>query len=345
MTRINVGLVGTGYAAQKRAEAFANDERSHLTGICGTMPERARHLADYYGVPPFDDYHALVNDAATDLIVIATMNHLHGAIARAALEAGKHVVVEYPLSLDLGEATHLIEIAKQKKRLLHVEHIELLSGIHHVIVDALPMIGRPFYAQFTSLRAASSVPDKWSYHPVKVGFPLVGALSRIQRLVTVFGPVDTVFCQSRFWRVDGEMDEQPTGEMPYRSCICSAQLRFQDGMIADLIYGKGTEIWTTERSLSIQGEMGMIQVTGSDGKLVRADSTEALTIGSRRGLFAKDSHMVLNHIADGTPMYVTPEQSVYALQVADAARRSALTQTVVQLGSSLAESERVNCVD
>ncbi|MEB3211420.1 MAG: Gfo/Idh/MocA family oxidoreductase, partial [Leptolyngbyaceae bacterium] len=102
MRQIAVGLVGTGYAAQKRAETFAADGRSPLVGICGGHVERVHQLCQTYGVKAFDSYTALINESDSHLIVISTMNHLHGAIARAALEAGKHVVVEYPLALDLA---------------------------------------------------------------------------------------------------------------------------------------------------------------------------------------------------------------------------------------------------
>lgn len=331
MTFINVGLVGTGYAAQKRAEAFTEDERSQIFGIYGNYPERVNSLCQTYGAQPFTSYEALVTDPAIHLVVISTMNHLHGAIASAALKAGKHVVVEYPLSLDLPEATQLIQLAQHHQLLLHVEHIELLSGIHQAVVDTLPSIGRPFYVQSTSLRSESSIPEKWSYRPELVGFPLVSALSRIQRLVTVFGEVETVSCQSRFWTVEGSIYEHPDVPAPYRSCLCSAQLRFMSGLVADVIYGKGTDIWQTERSLHIHGSGGMIQLDGSHGQLIQRQATQDLTIGSRRGLFARDSRMVLDALLDGTPLYVSLDQSLYALSVADAARRAALSQTVIRL--------------
>ncbi|MEO0490374.1 MAG: Gfo/Idh/MocA family oxidoreductase [Cyanobacteria bacterium J06659_2] len=331
MALIHVGLVGTGYAAQKRADAFREDERSHLVGIYGTNPERVEHLCQTYDARAFDSYHELINHPDIHLVVISTQNHLHGAIAKAALETRKHVVVEYPLSLSLEEAMHLISLAAEQHVLLHIEHIELISGIHHAVVEALPLIGTPFYAKSTSLRMESTVPDKWSYDPERVGFPLMAALSRIQRLVAVFGKVVTVSCQSRFWTIEGTIHEHPTVTTPYQSCLCSAQLRFESGLIADLVYGKGTTIWNTERSLSIHGETGMIQLNGSHGQLIRADGSQELTVGSRKGLFAKDSRMVLDALTKGTPMYVTPEQSLYALQVADAARRSALMSSMIQL--------------
>lgn len=349
MAAINVGLIGTGYAAQRRAEAVTKDERSHLLAISGTQPERVKALCQTYGVDAIQSYKDLINDPALDLIVISTMNYLHGAIVAAALNANKHVVVEYPLALDIEEAEHLIQIAQAKQKLLHVEHIELLSGIHQAVVEALPKIGQPFYVQSVSLRAEQSIPNKWSYHPMLVGFPLMGALSRIQRLVTVFGEVETVSCQSRFWSVDGIIyelpdygtphSETPDDEIsknitPYRSCLCSAQLRFVSGVIADVVYGKGTDIWKTERSLDIHGEVGMLHLHGNQGRLVQRDGVTELTIGSRRGLFAKDTHMVLDALLHGDPLYVTSDQSVYALKVADAARRSALGQGVVRMNQA-----------
>jgi biliverdin reductase len=69
---------------------------------------------------------------------------------------------------------------------------------------------------------------------------------------------------------------------------------------------------------------------GDEGKLIKDDETTPIEVGGRRGLFAKDTGMVLDYLIEGTPLYVTPEASLYALKVADAARRSAETgQTVL----------------
>ena len=57
-------------------------------------------------------------------------------------------------------------------------------------------------------------------------------------------------------------------------------------------------------------------------------------IGSRRGLFAKDTAMVLDHLTIGTPLYVTSEASLYSLKVADAARQSTATGIAVKIDVS-----------
>lgn len=57
-------------------------------------------------------------------------------------------------------------------------------------------------------------------------------------------------------------------------------------------------------------------------------------IGSRRGLFAKDTAMVLDHLTIGTPLYVTSEASLYTLKVADAAQQSAASGNTIKIDAT-----------
>jgi biliverdin reductase len=267
----------------------------------------------------------LVTRSDVDLVVIATVNRDHGRMVRAALEAGKHVVVEYPLSLDVAEAEELIQLAASQQKLLHVEHIELLSGIHTAARSALPQIGTPFHVRYSNFNPQHPAPQKWTYQPELFGFPLIGAVSRIHRLTDLFGTVASVSCQVRY---GGMEDSSPF----YRSCICTAQLRFMDGLIAEVNYGKGEAIWQPVRSLEIQGELGAIAIDREQGRLIQAEQTTPLEIGSHRGLFAKDTAMVLDYLENQTPLYVSPQASLAALHVAEAARRSAETGQTIDLG-------------
>jgi biliverdin reductase len=138
----------------------------------------------------------------------------------------------------------------------------------------------------------------------------------------LFGKVAQVSCQAQFWG----LENSPF----YRSCICVAQLRFANGLIAEVNYGKGEAIWQSVRTLEIQGAQGAIVIDREQGTLIQAEQTQPLAVGSRRGLFAKDTAMVLDYFENNTPLYVAPESSLEALRVADAARRSAETgQTIV----------------
>lgn len=323
MVPVRVGLVGTGYAAKLRAESLVGDRRAQLVAVAGHTPERVQALSQSYKAEAVASWAELVNRPDIDLVIVSNANSEHAAIGRAALQSAKHTIIEYPLALEVAEAEALLQLAAAQNKLLHVEHIELLSGVHLALKAALPEIGRPLYVRYASLKVDRPAPQKWTYSARLFGFPLLGAVSRIHRLTNLFGAVQSVSCQSEFW-----YSSQPDF---FTSCLCTAQLRFQSGLIAEVIYGKGEAIWQAERSFQVQGSSGAIVLQGDEGQLLQAHRSVPLDMGSRRGLFAKDMAMVLDHLTTGAPLYITALESLEALRVAAAAQQSAETGRTVFL--------------
>ena len=108
---LKVGLVGTGYAAKLRAETLQKDQRTDLVAVVGHTVDKTAEFSRTYQAEAIASVAELVR-SDVDLVIVASVNREHGAIARTALENSKHVVVEYPLSLDIQEAeavsyTHL----------------------------------------------------------------------------------------------------------------------------------------------------------------------------------------------------------------------------------------------
>ncbi|OUC14247.1 MAG: glycosyl transferase family 2 [Alkalinema sp. CACIAM 70d] len=322
---IGVGLIGTGYAAKVRAEVINAEPRAQLIGVAGHTRDKLEVFAKTHQTQAFDTWQGVVNSSAVDLVIISNLNADHAAIARAALFAGKHVVVEYPLALDVSEAESLIALAENQKRLLHVEHIELMGGVHQALLENLPKIGNPFYARYATVNPQRPAPQKWTFNHQLFGFPLTGALSRLHRFTHAFGKVASVSCRVNYQHTDG------TDPAYYSSCLCSAQLQFQQGLVLDVIYGKGEALWQTERKLEVHGSQGGLIFDGDDGIWVNAQGSHHLTVGARRGLFAKDTTAVLDHLFEGKPLYVTVQESLYTLKVAEAARRSAETGQVIEI--------------
>jgi len=319
---LGVGIVGSGYAAQRRAEAFRKDDRSRLCGVAGHRSDTTAEFCQRFQIPAYDHWQALVEAKEVDLVVVATINRDHGPIAEAALQAGKHVVVEYPLALDYTTGQRLVTLAQRQEKLLHVEHIELLGGLHQALRHHLPALSNVFYARYATLQPQNPAPEKWTYHAEEFGFPLIAAISRIHRLTNLFGPVAAIACQNRWWlRTSGEY---------YRACLCQAQLRFHSGLMADILYGKGELLQSGDRHFELQGEQGTLIFEGEAGVLVQGEERQNLTLGSRQGLFEQDSRAVLDYLLARTPLYVENTASLYALQVASAAQASALSgQTVL----------------
>lgn len=121
---IRVALIGYGFAGQTfHAPLIGATPGLHLQLIGSRDPAKvaaglaASGLAEATTVvDPF----AAATDAHADLVVIATPNDSHAPLARAALDAGKHVVVDKPFALDLGQARELSALAEQRGRLLSV---------------------------------------------------------------------------------------------------------------------------------------------------------------------------------------------------------------------------------
>ncbi|MEM6349291.1 MAG: Gfo/Idh/MocA family oxidoreductase [Cyanobacteria bacterium P01_D01_bin.14] len=320
---LRVGIVGTGYAAKKRAEAVVSGVpsspsgavRSHLVAISG-QPDRAKALAQSHSAEAIDSWQRLVNDARIDLVVVATVNADHGKVVQAALAANCHVVVEYPLAIDVGQALSLAQLATKRQRLLHVEHIELLGGLHQAVQQHLSAIGKPLQAHYTTLAPTSPAPQKWSYRHDLNGFPLVSALSRVSRLVDLFGTVDSVTCQSQF---------DPSTPPYYKACRCDAKLQFTSGVSAKLVYGKGDRPWSRTRRLEITGTQGQLTFDQDRGQLTTQQANRPISVMPRSGLFLKDTRQVIDHLLTGTPLYRPLDHSLYTLRVADALRQSSAT--------------------
>ncbi|MEG4206963.1 Gfo/Idh/MocA family oxidoreductase [Microcoleus sp. Pol7_A1] len=322
---IRVGIVGTGFAAKLRAETVQADGRSNLVAVAGRTPDKTAAFCQGFGAEAAVSWRKLVERDDLDLVIVCTVNRDHGAIVLAALENDKHVVVEYPLSLDVSEAERAIELAAQKQKLLHIEHIELLGGLHQAIKESLPLIGKVFYARYITIAPQRSVPERWTFQHSLFGFPLVGAISRLHRFTDLFGEVASVNCQAQFWDTQADF---------YKACLCNAQLRFANGLVAEAVYGKGETFWQSENVFTIYGEAGTLVFTPESGQLIQGENRHSIKVGTRRGLFAKDTEMVLEYLSNGTPLYVNNASSLYALKVADAARRSSEIGQNVALSNS-----------
>ncbi|MGB3511414.1 MAG: Gfo/Idh/MocA family oxidoreductase [Microcoleaceae cyanobacterium] len=319
---MRVGIVGTGYAAKARAEVLKVDPRSQLVTVAGNTPETTEEFCQIFEVDSSASWQQMVEREDLDLVIVSTINRDHGAIARAALENDKHIIVEYPISLDPTEAESLISLAAKKRKLLHVEHIELLGGLHNAIKQSVSAIGKIFYSRYVTINSKHPAPHRWTYQPSLFGFPLVGALSRVHRFTDLFGQVDAVNGQGQFWYTEPDL---------YKACLCTAQLRFSNGAVGEVVYGKGEMFWQSENTFTLYGEEGTLIFTPQQGQLLQGEKTQTLEVGARRGLFAKDTTMVIEHLLEGTPLYVTSAASLYSLKVADAIKRASEIGTTIKL--------------
>ncbi|MBE9113681.1 Gfo/Idh/MocA family oxidoreductase [Nodosilinea sp. LEGE 07298] len=316
---VRVGLVGTGFVARLRADAIQRMPSAQLVAVAGHTTAETVAFAEQYNALALDRWQDLVTYDDLDVIMVCHVNSEHSSVVAAALEANRHVVVEYPLALNAEQAQALLTLAQTKQRLLHVEHIELLGGTHRALKANLAAVGLPFYARYGTLAPRRPAPLTWTYCPSLFGFPLVGALSRLHRLIDCFGPVARVYCQNHY----SGLTQNSEGTTCYTTCLCTAQLTFASGLIAEVVYGKGEALWEARRRLEVMGNEGYLCFEGDRGTITNIQGSRPLDVGSRRGLFAADTAQVVDHLLTGQALYCNPEASLYTLQVATCAQRSA----------------------
>ena len=159
---IRVGLIGYGYSGRTFHAPLIRSVPGLELRLVGSGDPSKVH-ADLPGMAVIADPMAVATSDAIDLIVVATPNETHAPLARAALGAGKHVVVDKPFTLGLAEARSLTSLASGQGRLLSVFHnrrwdSDYLS-VRKAIADGLVGEVRHFESHFDRYRP--EVRDRW----------------------------------------------------------------------------------------------------------------------------------------------------------------------------------------
>ena len=123
--KVGVGIIGSQFISTIHAEGLRACAAAEMVGVASAHAERARAFAARFSIPRhFDDYRRLLALPEVDMVVIGAPNDLHCEMAVAAAAAGKHVVVEKPLCLNLAEADRMIAACRDAGvKLMYAEEL------------------------------------------------------------------------------------------------------------------------------------------------------------------------------------------------------------------------------
>lgn len=124
--RVKLGVIGTGHMGQYHVNVAKTLNDATLVGIYDSDLERAKQIAEKHKTLAFSTIDELISK--TDAVVIAVPTFLHHEIAKKALEANKHVLVEKPIAETTKQAKELVKIAGEKNLVLLVGHVERFNG-------------------------------------------------------------------------------------------------------------------------------------------------------------------------------------------------------------------------
>lgn len=149
---INIGVIGTGYWGPNLVRNFNNQPDAQVTRICDLSRERLSHMEKLYpAVKATQDHRELMDDPGIDAVVVATPITSHFKFAKEALEAGKHVFVEKPLTGNAEDSLQLVKLAKERGLVGMVGHTFVYSPAVLKIKELLDSgeLGEIFYISTT----------------------------------------------------------------------------------------------------------------------------------------------------------------------------------------------------
>jgi scyllo-inositol 2-dehydrogenase (NADP+) len=207
--QVRVGLIGYGLSgATFHAPLIKAIKGLRLTRVCSANADKV--LCDFPGMHIVAEPAALIESDEVDLVVVATPNTTHYSLARQALLANKHVVVEKPFTVTFEEGAALVALADERKLLLSVYHNRRWDNdfqtVRNVIESGLLGPVKTYEAHFDRYRPV--VRQRWR----EADLPGSGGLydlgsHLIDQALLLFGNPDSVSCDMGIQREGGLADD------------------------------------------------------------------------------------------------------------------------------------------
>ena len=217
-TGLRWGLLSTARINRRLIPAIRAAERAELVGVASRSPERAEAYAAEWGIPRvYGGYQSLLDDREVDAIYISLPNSLHAEWTVRAAEAGKHVLCEKPLAVNVAECDQILAAAESAG----VVVVEAVMYLHHPLLqEARRLVEEGAVGRVTLVRGALSFlldrPDDVRWKPELGGGALwdVGSypVSFIRR---ISGEPEQVFGWQRL--AESGVDETFAGLLRYES--------------------------------------------------------------------------------------------------------------------------------
>lgn len=329
ITPVRIGVVGCGSVLDQYlalVERLRNRRRAEVVLACGRPHQRA--AAEGLGISRYTtDFAEVVRAPDVDLVLILTSPRDHARIARAALEAGKHVLVEKPMATTLAEAAELVALAKRSTGHLLCAPFTLLSPTFGAIARRLRRgdIGKVASARG---RYGWSGPwwNKWFYGPEGGALGDLGVYN-LTTLTGLLGPARKVTALMNV----AVPERVVNGERLHVEAEDNAHvlLEFANGAIAHVLAGYTIQQYRSP-ALELYGTEGVIQMLGDDwdpdGYELwenKAGSWQLFKETAPDWPWMDGLRHLVECIQDCTAPLITPEHAYHVLEVIAKAKAAA----------------------
>ncbi len=346
MAKIKIGIIGTGSISVQHIESYLNNSNVELYAFCDLNEERLKLMAENYNIKHiFTDMNEMLQLKEIDAVSVCTWNSAHAPCTIAALNAGKHVLCEKPMSVSAEDAKAMKDAADRNGKLLMVGFVRRYGNDCNILKEFIKSdyFGELYYAKATYLRRKGN-PGGWFGEKVRSGggpmidlgvhvIDLVRYLLGNPKPISVYGATFKKLADRK--NIKGKKFYTSSSATDNDICdvedLATAMIRFDNGAILSI---------EASFSLNIKKDEGKIELFGTKGgaKLdpelelysevndYLADITlDAETSLSFDGLFAKEIDHFVSCITDGTPCISPAQDGIELMTILDAIYESAAT--------------------
>jgi len=327
---LKIGIIGYGAWGRHHAAAIAESGEFEIAAVCSQSETSRRAASEKLGVPTVADYGELLAHPELDAVDIVLPTHLHREVAAAALEAGKHVLLEKPMAATLADCRALIDVARSSGKILYIGH-ELRHSTQWGRMRGLIEEGSVGTAQYATIdiwrRPYRLGALGWRYDPQRVGS------------WTLEEPIHFFDLGCWWLRAAGspvaiyargvQRPSSPPGLWDNLSAIVSfesgAHLTVTQSLAAAEHHMSAKVVGTAGAALAFwDGEMDRTEHPVCSLKVVREGRLEDIAIAASGELF--ELRAELRHFAavirGETAPAIAPEEAALAVAVCEAAERS-----------------------
>ncbi len=258
MEKIRFGLVGCGMISPKHFKAIADLPEAELVAVCDTDKEKLKNASNEQNCKAYSNYEDMVNNPDIDVISICTPNGLHADMSVAALNAGKHVLCEKPMSLNITDTKRIIKAEQEsgKKFILVKQNrynppvAALKDAVYNNKLGNIVMIGSNVYWNRNDQYYENS---KWRGTKDLDGGTLFTQASHfLDLMLWIGGPVESVQSyMNNFSHPQIEIED--TGVV---------LVKFKNGTLGKIIFTTCVYDHNLEGSIFVLGSKGTIKVGG-----------------------------------------------------------------------------------
>ena len=263
---LRIGLVGAGNIADHHLPAYLEHrEVLELVAVCDLDEDRARRRADEAGAAEvYTDAETMIRETAVDALDVCTVPDQHFSVARKAIDAGKHVLVEKPFAVSLAECRELVETAELAGVTLMVAHNQRFLRPYRAAKAVLDAgeLGAIRSVRFDSMQCWPALfpAGHWQYDAARAGGGVVMsvAVHRIDLMRYLVGDIDRVSAVCRTTRneyVNGAEDE------------ATATLEFENGALGQMFATSSAFRMPWSESFMIFGDEGTMHAAPCPGNI------------------------------------------------------------------------------